>query len=150
MVYYRQMILSVNKFTLHFGYVCAFSENKITTNSRYAQRNYNIFTFFHLHMGNNSFFRRYNAPAIDHIFPLKFPNFNIINPPLMPLIKRNHNTPVPMNRKSTHLITTVNASAKCNRLPSPRKSTVEFLRQFARAYNYEPRLKPALGSLIAN
>lgn len=101
-------------------------------------------------MGNNSFFRRYNASSNGRIFPFKFPYFNIINPPFMTLIKRNHNTSMPMNRKSTHLITTFDASAKRNRLPSPRKSTVEFLRQFARAYSYEPRLKPSLGSLIAN
>lgn len=75
------MILSVNNLHCTLVMVCAFSENKITTNPRYEQRNYNLFAFFYLHMGNNSFFRRYNAPANGLIFPLKFPNFNIINPP---------------------------------------------------------------------
>ncbi|MBD5255062.1 MAG: hypothetical protein HDS53_03150 [Barnesiella sp.] len=32
----------------------------------------------------------------------------------------------------------------------PRKATITFLRQFARIYTYEPRLKPNIASLIPN
>ncbi|MEF2643310.1 MAG: hypothetical protein U0M50_04505 [Paramuribaculum sp.] len=33
---------------------------------------------------------------------------------------------------------------------SPRKSTLAFLRQFARCYSYEPSLAPSLQGLIIN
>ncbi len=33
---------------------------------------------------------------------------------------------------------------------SPRRSTVEFLRQFARAYTFDRRLAPTIGGLVAN
>lgn len=32
----------------------------------------------------------------------------------------------------------------------PRRSTIDAIRQFARAYTYEPQLRGELGNLIAN
>ncbi len=34
--------------------------------------------------------------------------------------------------------------------PSVGKSTIAFLRQFARAYQYQPQMQPALSEFIAN
>ena len=32
----------------------------------------------------------------------------------------------------------------------PRETTLDFIRQFARVYQFEPKLEPALGSFIVN
>lgn len=43
------------------------------------------------------------------------------------------------------------AAANSHATPdSPRKQTVAFLKQFARIYTYEPRLKPQIAALIPN
>lgn len=34
--------------------------------------------------------------------------------------------------------------------PRPKKSTLEFIRQFARCYVHEPQLKPSIADLIIN
>ena len=33
---------------------------------------------------------------------------------------------------------------------SPRKSTIDFIKQFARSYNYNSQLHPSLGAFYAN
>ncbi len=40
-------------------------------------------------------------------------------------------------------------SVKTSR-PTPRKSTLDFVRQFARAYNPVPSLHPAISTIILN
>ncbi len=49
-------------------------------------------------------------------------------------------------RKSTKH--TLEQTANCENMP--KKSTLAFLRQFARCYKIEPRLSPAIGSMIVN
>jgi hypothetical protein len=56
-----------------------------------------------------------------------------------------------MKRTSTQSTTTLRQSTPAAAAKaSPRKSTLAFLRQFARAYTYEPRLRPALSEMVAN
>ena len=54
-----------------------------------------------------------------------------------------------MQKNSTHLIT-----KECNGTQQssvkPRKSTIEFLKQFARAYTYQQQMPYQLGGYIAN
>ena len=54
----------------------------------------------------------------------------------------------PMEKNSTHVLTTTlrNGTVK----DMPRKSTIEFLKQFARAYSYNSQMPANLGSFIAN
>lgn len=56
---------------------------------------------------------------------------------------------LPMQKNSTHLIT-----KECNGTQQssvkPRKSTIEFLKQFARAYTYQQQMPYQLGGFIAN
>lgn len=54
-----------------------------------------------------------------------------------------------MKRTSTQTPTLQQAKHREPR-PSVSKSTIAFLRQFARAYQYQPQLHPALGGYIAN
>lgn len=54
-----------------------------------------------------------------------------------------------MKRTSTQT-SSMQQAQQSNRQPSVRKSTIDFLRQFARAYSYQPKLHPALSEIIAN
>lgn len=67
----------------------------------------------------------------------------------MPLFKRNHINRVPMDKKSTRQLSSRDVAGSM-RPAAPRRSTIEFIRQFARAYCCEPRLAPAVRGLIAN
>jgi len=57
-----------------------------------------------------------------------------------------------MNNDSTPLKTSSRprrqSQSGCN--PAPRKSTIAFIRQFARAYSCAPTLPVALGGFVAN
>lgn len=33
---------------------------------------------------------------------------------------------------------------------TPRRSTIDFLKQFARAYHFEPQMKASLGGMVMN
>lgn len=52
-----------------------------------------------------------------------------------------------MQKNSTQLL-----NEKCSGFSAakPKKTTIEFLKQFARAYSYEKRLPYQLGNFIAN
>lgn len=53
-----------------------------------------------------------------------------------------------MQKNSTQLL-----DKKCNgttTVEKPKKTTIEFLKQFARAYSYENQLPYQLGNFIAN
>lgn len=52
-----------------------------------------------------------------------------------------------MQKNSTLLLNEKRSMASAAK---PKKSTIEFLKQFARAYSYEPRMPYRLGSFIAN
>ncbi|MCM1504967.1 MAG: hypothetical protein NC127_07210 [Muribaculum sp.] len=58
-----------------------------------------------------------------------------------------------MDKKSTpsnHTSLTEQALDRNAVKEAPRRSTLEFLHQFARCYHYEPRLSTTLGSMIMN
>ena len=52
-----------------------------------------------------------------------------------------------MEKNSTHVLTTLRSNTAKE---MPRKSTIEFLKQFARAYSYNSQMPANLGSFIAN
>lgn len=54
-----------------------------------------------------------------------------------------------MKRTSTQLPTMQTTKSKGTQ-PSVGKSTIAFLRQFARAYQYRPQMQPALSEFMAN
>lgn len=54
-----------------------------------------------------------------------------------------------MKRTSTQLPTIQTTKSKGTQ-PSVGKSTIAFLRQFARVYQYQPQMQPALSEFIAN
>lgn len=41
-------------------------------------------------------------------------------------------------------------SPKKEEIISPRKSTIDFIKQFARSYSFNKQLQPSLGGFIAN
>lgn len=61
---------------------------------------------------------------------------------------------LPMDRNSTPATTTLKADKRqCEKqkmLTAPSCSTIDFIKQFARCYTYEPRLSRALGGIIVN
>jgi len=59
---------------------------------------------------------------------------------------------LPMDKTSTPQLTSPRrrTSMRNDKQATPKPSTVEFLRQFARAYTFEPCLGCALGNIIAN
>jgi hypothetical protein len=54
----------------------------------------------------------------------------------------------PMEKNSTHVLTTTLRNGIVKDMP--RKSTIEFLKQFARAYSYSRKLPAGLGGFVAN
>lgn len=62
---------------------------------------------------------------------------------------------VPMAETSTphsptHSSTTSRRAAKASTNIGPKRSTIDFLRQFARAYSYQPTIHPGLADIVAN
>ncbi len=55
-----------------------------------------------------------------------------------------------MKKISTQLMATTNAKHEDLKSFTPRKSTIDFIKQFARSYNYNSKLHPSLGGFIAN
>lgn len=55
---------------------------------------------------------------------------------------------LPMEKDFTHVLSKKNEKAQT--AEKPRKSTIDFLMQFARAYSYEPKMPANLGNFIAN
>ena len=57
---------------------------------------------------------------------------------------------LPMKKTSTQSMAIMNAKKEDNKNFAPRKSTIDFIKQFARSYNYTAKLHPSLGGFIAN
>lgn len=55
-----------------------------------------------------------------------------------------------MKRTSTQPTATLNATREGIKSFSPRKATIDFIKQFARSYNYNSKLHPSLGGFVAN
>ena len=55
-----------------------------------------------------------------------------------------------MKKTSTQSMAIMNAKKEDNKNFAPRKSTIDFIKQFARSYNYTAKLHPSLGGFIAN
>ena len=54
----------------------------------------------------------------------------------------------PMEKNSTHVLTTTLRNGIVKDMP--RKSTIEFLKQFARAYQAEPAVRPEFCGYVLN
>ncbi len=55
-----------------------------------------------------------------------------------------------MKKTSTQSTATMNAKPEETKSFAPRKSTIDFIKQFARSYSYNSKLHPSLGGFIAN
>lgn len=55
-----------------------------------------------------------------------------------------------MKRTSTQSTATLNATREGAKSFSPRKTTIDFIKQFARSYNHNPKLHPSFGGFVAN
>ena len=55
-----------------------------------------------------------------------------------------------MKKFSTQSTATMNAKHEATKNFAPRKSTIDFIKQFARSYNFNNQLHPSLGGYIAN
>ena len=55
-----------------------------------------------------------------------------------------------MQKSSTQIQKAITSSSKAKSQSMPRRKTVEFLRQFARAYHFEPQMGTALGGMVMN
>ncbi len=55
-----------------------------------------------------------------------------------------------MKRTSTQSMAIINAKQEDNKNLTPRKSTIDFIKQFARSYSYNTKLQSSLGGFIAN
>lgn len=55
-----------------------------------------------------------------------------------------------MNKISTQRTTELKSVNKFGEQMNPKQSTINFLKQFARVYNYENKLDNRIGSFIAN
>ncbi len=55
-----------------------------------------------------------------------------------------------MKKTSTQSMATMNTTNEGTKDFNPRKSTIDFIKQFARSYNFNHKLHPSLGGLIAN
>lgn len=57
---------------------------------------------------------------------------------------------MPMKEKTTQFSTKSQQEVSHTSIPQPSKKTLDFIRQFARAYQVLPQLSPALGGIVAN
>lgn len=57
---------------------------------------------------------------------------------------------LPMKKTSTHSMATANVKQEGTQNFNPRKSTIDFIKQFARSYSFNNKLHPSLGGFIAN
>ena len=55
-----------------------------------------------------------------------------------------------MKKTSTQPTATMNSKYEATKNFAPRKSTIDFIKQFARSYNFNDQLHPSLGGFIAN
>ena len=57
-----------------------------------------------------------------------------------------------MKKISTHSYETIHGDVDVidTKIAQPRKSTLDFIKQFARTYNYEKKIETSLGSMIIN
>ncbi|MBQ7042390.1 MAG: hypothetical protein IJN66_06745 [Muribaculaceae bacterium] len=57
-----------------------------------------------------------------------------------------------MKKISTHSYETIHGDVDVidTKIAQPRKSTLDFIKQFARTYNYEKKIETSLGSMILN
>lgn len=55
-----------------------------------------------------------------------------------------------MKKNSTSVSTVKERNKTQDETLRPRRSTIEAIRQFARAYTYEPQLRGELSNLVAN
>ena len=55
-----------------------------------------------------------------------------------------------MKKFSTQSTATMNAKHEETKSFVPRKSTIDFIKQFARSYQFNNNLHPSLGGFIAN
>lgn len=53
-------------------------------------------------------------------------------------------------KKITTLSATIQTSPICTSTQRPRKTTLDFLKQFARSYHFEPSVNQAVGGMIVN
>lgn len=54
-----------------------------------------------------------------------------------------------MKKVVTHSAT-IHAANRDASAPRPRKTTIDFLKQFARSYHFEPGVNQAIGGMIVN
>ena len=57
---------------------------------------------------------------------------------------------MPMKEKTTQFSIKSQQEVSHTSIPQPSKKTLDFIRQFARAYQVLPQLNPALGGIVAN
>ena len=55
-----------------------------------------------------------------------------------------------MKKTSTQSMATVNATREDKKGFSPSKSTIDFIKQFARSYNHSTKLHPSFSGFVAN
>ena len=55
-----------------------------------------------------------------------------------------------MKKTSTQSTVTMNTKHEGSNNFAPRKSTIDFIKQFARSYQFNNNLHPSLGGFIAN
>ena len=55
-----------------------------------------------------------------------------------------------MKKTSTQSMATMNTKHEELKSFTPRKSTIDVIKQFARSYSYNSKLHPSLGGFIAN